>query len=109
MTKDWTFEVGLWECSKMYQQTITEENLPFVPKEGNVFWMSDSCENRLRIKIRKCLKKNGCGDGCPFTNADGKVFLKDEVIVHEVYFKVDDHEIALTLRKNGIVRNQVEP
>ena len=57
MTKDWTFKVGLWECSKMYQQTVTEENLPFVPKEGNVFWTSDSCENRLRIKIRKCLKK----------------------------------------------------
>lgn len=89
---------------------LTEEELmpPFLPRTDDVFWMSDACEKRLRKRLRKCLKEHGCGGGCPFTNEDGKPDIKDEVIVHEVFFKVDDQEVELTLRKDGILSDQYE-
>lgn len=104
----WKIKVGLWECKNMYHQTEEEEMLPFLPRVNDVFWMSDICEERLRKKLRKCLKEHGCGDGCPFTNEKGKTDIKDEVIVHEIIFKVDWCEVELTLRKEGVVCDQYE-
>ena len=106
--EDWKIKVGLWECKNMYHLTEEEEMLPFLPRVNDVFWMSDTCEERLRKRLRKCLKEHGCGDGCPFTDVKGKTDIKDEVIVHEVIFKVDWHEVELTLRKKGVVYDQYE-
>ena len=107
--EDWKIKVGLWECKNMYGLTSKEEMLPFLPRVNDVFWMSDACEERLRKRLRKCREKHGCGDGCPFTNEKGNTDIKDEVIVHEVFFKVDYHEVELTLRKEGnVVRDQYE-
>lgn len=106
--KNWKMNISLWECKNLYRDTVKEEILPFLPRVGDVFWTSDACEERLRTKIRKCLKEHGCGNGCPFTNEEGKTDIKDEVIVHEVYIKVEDHEIELTLRKDDIIWNQYE-
>ena len=107
--EDWKIKVGLWECKAMYGQTEEEEMLPFLPRVGDEFWMSDACEERLRKRLRKCLKEHGCGDGCPFTNEKGKTDIEDEVMVHEVLFKVDDHEVELTLRKDDdVVWDQYE-
>lgn len=106
--EDWKIKIGLWECKNMYDFPEEEEMLPFLPRVDDVFWMSDACEERLRKRLRKCRKKHGCGDGCPFTNEEDKTDIKDEVIVYEVLFKVDDHEVQLTLRKNGVVWDQYE-
>lgn len=85
--EDWKIKVGLWECKNMYGLAEEEEMLPFLPRVNDVFWMSDACEERLRKRLRKCLKEHGCGDGCPFTNEKGKTDIKDEVMVHEVFFQ----------------------
>ena len=54
--EDWKIKVGLWECKAMYGQTEEEEMLPFLPRVGDVFWMSDACEERLRKRLRSVSK-----------------------------------------------------
>ncbi|MCR5578636.1 MAG: hypothetical protein K6F74_05420 [Prevotella sp.] len=105
--KGWKIKIGLWECKNMYGLTEEEEMLPFLPRVGDVLWISDACEERLKKRLLKCRKGHGCG-GCPFANEKGETDIKDEVIVHEVFFKVEDHEVELTLRKDGIVWKQYE-
>ena len=91
----------------MYNISEEEEMLPFIPRVNDVYWMSDPCERRIRKRLRKCLKENGCGSACPFTNAKGMTDIKNSIIVHRVIFAANCHEVKLTLREPGIVRNQI--
>ena len=106
--ENWKVKIGLWECKAFYGLTEEEESLPFLPRVEDVVFMSDACEEKLRKRLRKCLKQHGCGDGCPFTNSKGKTDIKDEVIVKDVCFDIEDREVILTLRKDGIVWKQYE-
>ena len=99
--EDWKIKVGLWECKNMYGLTEKEEMLPFLPRVGDVFWMSDDCQDRLEKRVLKCRKQHcDCGEGCPFIS-DGEPDLYNQVIVHEVLFNVEHHEVRITLRDDS--------
>ena len=109
MKAKWKIRVGLRECKTFYGQTEEEQMLPFLPREGDVFWMSDDCQDRLEKRVLKCRKQHcDCGEGCPFIS-DGEPDLYNQVIVHEVLFNVEHHEVRITLRDDSnIIWNQHE-
>ena len=98
---DWKIRIGLRECKTFYDQTEEEQMLPFLPRKGDVFWMSVDCQDRLEKRVLKCRKQHcDCGDGCPFIS-DGEPDLNNQVIVHEVYFNVPCHIVKIILRDDS--------
>ena len=111
MEDSWEILINLRECKTFEEQTAEEQMLPFLPRVGDVFWMSDRCQKELTRLVRLCRRRQGekCKGTCPFANDKGKIDLNNEVIVHQVLFNVEHHEVMITLRENSnIIWNQHE-
>lgn len=54
----WKIRVGLRECKTFYEQMEEEQMLPFLPRKGDVFWMSEDCQDRLEKRVLKCMKQH---------------------------------------------------
>jgi len=111
MEDSWEILINLRECKTFEEETCGEQMLPFLPRVGDVFWMSDACQEELTRKVRICRRQHGekCKGTCPFANDKGRTDLNNEVIVHKVLFNVEHHEVMITLRDNSnIIWNQHE-
>ena len=103
MEDPWEILINLRECKTFEKETSGEQMLPFLPRVGDVYWMSDACQEELTRRVRICRRLHGekCKDTCPFANDKGQTDLNNEVIVHKVLFNVEYHEVIITLRDDS--------
>lgn len=103
MIHDWKFKVRLDDCEVINDYPCEEETLVFVPRKGEIFWMTEQCMESLDNELKSCWRRNHCDD-CPYIyrsrRSESDLSSSDANIVSGILYDVESKTIFIDLKKD---------
>lgn len=103
--KEWKVKFFLKGCDTMYGYGLdsgenTEVDMPFIPRNGDVVWLPERCDDELKMHVVKCWEEKKCED-CPFMYCGGKsvdnIDTGDYIFVEDIIYNIDTKEVLIAL------------
>lgn len=100
MINGWQIRLNLGACDSIFEESVAEQDIPFLPHVGDAFWLSDTAEEKLDTIAKECWIKNKCKN-CPYAYGWQKsvddVSVGDYIFVESIIHKVEKKEVLITL------------
>lgn len=101
--EDWKIEFTVYneDCDTIYDYGVAiNEVLPFLPRVGEVVWVTPELENRLDEMVNSCWRKNKCED-CPFMygrrESEKDISTMDYIYVKAIFHNMQDKTVKIVL------------
>ena len=61
---DWQIRISMWDCDTISgpEFSVVEEQIPFIPRIGETFFMSERCKNECELYAKECWNNKKCKD-----------------------------------------------